>query len=39
VESLCVGFFDDEDVFILERFLPIISVSLSIDNYESDNVA
>jgi len=32
-----MGFFDNENVFILKRPLPIISISLSIDNYESEN--
>jgi len=39
VESLCMGFFDNEDVFILERPLLIILIPLSIDNYESENAA
>tara|TARA_R110002060_G_scaffold7698_1_gene11564 strand:+ start:600 stop:704 length:105 start_codon:yes stop_codon:yes gene_type:complete len=34
-----VGFSDDEDVFISEQLLPIISILLSIDNYESENAA
>ena len=39
VKSLCVGFFDDEDVFILERLLLTISVLLNINNYEFENAA
>ena len=39
VESLCVGYSDDEDVFISERPLPTISVPSSINNYESENAA
>jgi len=39
MESLCVGFSNNKDVFILEWLLPIISISLSINNYESKNAA
>lgn len=39
MESLCVSFFDDKDVFILKQPLPTISIPSSIDNYESENVA
>ena len=39
MKSLCMGFFDDENVFILKQPLPIILISLSIDNYESENAA
>ena len=39
MESLCVSFFNNENVFISEQLLPIISVPSSIDNYESENAA
>jgi len=39
VKSLCVSFFDNKDVFISKQPLPIISIPLSIDNYESENAA
>ena len=39
VKSLCISFFNNKDVFILERPLPTISIPLSIDNYESENAA
>jgi len=37
MKLLCVGFFDDKDVFILKWPLLIISIFLSINNYKSEN--
>ena len=39
VKLLCVSYFNDKNVFILEQPLLIISVPSSIDNYESENAA
>ena len=39
MESLYISFFNNKNVFILKRPLPIILVSSSINNYESENVA
>ena len=39
VESFCVGFSNDKDVFISKQLLLIILVPSSIDNYESKNAA
>ena len=39
MESLCVGYFNDKDVFISKRPLPTISIPSSINNYESENAA